>query len=100
MDHKLEAASSRERERKDQVSREEGKRLPDYQQGSGWRRGKGHGVYNREIDRKMVPDERLAGDQIGAGRGLGTSPWSDPSPTPLLGMAPHDHGEQGKEEEA
>jgi hypothetical protein len=49
---------------------------------------------------KMVPDGRLAGDQIYAGRGLGTSPCSDPSPAPLLGMAPHDHGEQGKEEEA
>jgi hypothetical protein len=98
MDHKLEPSYSRERERKDQPSRQEGKRLPDYQQGSGWRRGKGHGVYNGEIDRKMVPDGRLAGDQVGAGRGLGTSPCSDPSPAPLLGWPPHD-GEQGKEEE-
>jgi hypothetical protein len=74
MDHKLEAASSRERETGRGKIRLPEKRESVYQQRSGWRRGKGHGVYNREIDRNMVPDGRLAGDQVGAWRGLGTSP--------------------------
>jgi hypothetical protein len=45
-------------------------RRQEYQRRSGWRRGKGHGVKNEEMDRKDVPDGRLAGDHVGAGRGL------------------------------
>jgi hypothetical protein len=46
----------------------------------------------------MVPDGRLAGDQVGAWRGLGTSPWSDPSPAPLLGWPSHESRPQRAEE--